>query len=452
MTEAAPKILGQNGWEDLPKSIPWNSYIKVKPTAKQLAFCMLTCQEAFYGGAAGGGKSVALLAAALQYVCEPKYAAVLFRRTFSDLSLPGALMDKAHEWLDGTDAHWRDASSTWEFPSGATLTFGYLDSARDKFRYQSAEFQFVGFDELTQFQELDYRYLFSRLRRLKDSPVPIRMRAASNPGNLGHEWVKERFVTNGKRDRRPFIPARLRDNPYLDQEAYLRSLAELDPITRAQYLSGDWDVHQGGNKFDRAWFALVDEAPKGSKFVRFWDLAATDPKPGKDPDWTVGALMALSPERVLYIADIKRMRGSPGAVEQFIKATAQVDGTAIPIRMEQEPGSSGIKVIDDYQKRTLMGYNFQGVKSTGDKEVRANPLASQSFSGNVKLVRAPWNETLLSEFELFPNGSHDDQVDACSGALSFLSATSSFDVWAQVVEIMKKKQEEKKAKEAEKLG
>jgi predicted phage terminase large subunit-like protein len=90
--------------------------------------------------------------------------------------------------------------------------------------------------------------------------------------------------------------------------------------------------------------------------------------------------------------------------------------------MEQEPGSSGVKVIDDYTRRVLMGWDFQGVPSTGNKEVRANPLASQAEAGNVKLVRGPWINAFLDEIELFPLGSHDDQVDAASGALLDLTS------------------------------
>ena len=121
---------------------------------------MLDTEEAFYGGAAGGGKSDCLLMAALQYVDIPDYAAILFRKTYADLTLPGALMDRARDWLSGTDARWKDEEKTWLFPSGASITFGYLENEQDKFRYKSAEFQFCGFDELTQFSETQYTYLF----------------------------------------------------------------------------------------------------------------------------------------------------------------------------------------------------------------------------------------------------------------------------------------------------
>jgi predicted phage terminase large subunit-like protein len=381
---------------------------------------MLPCLEALYGGAAGGGKSIAILMAALQYVDVPGYSALILRKTYTDLALPGALMDVANQWLSGTDARWRDTEKTWVFPSGATLTFGYLDSPRDKYRYQSAAFQFIGPDELTQYPDVDYRYLFSRLRRLKGSLVPIRMRTASNPGNIGHEWVKQRFMIEPN-ENRVFLPAKLGDNPHLDADEYIKSLDELDPITKAQLLNGDWSARKAGNKFKREYFEIVDAAPVDCFKVRRWDMASTEPKPGKDPDWTAGALVAVAKNNIIYICDMKRMRGTPLDNDLFLKQTAELDGKGVSIRIEQEGGSSGKKAIDDYVRRVLFGYDVKGVPSTGSKEVRANPVAAQAGAGNVKLVRGPWINAFLDEAELFPLGTHDDQIDAVSGAFSDLT-------------------------------
>ena len=378
--------------------------------------------------------------AALQYVDIPNYAAILFRRTYGDLALPGALLDRAREWLTSTDAHWKDTEKTWIFPSGATLSFGYLENEQDKFRYQGSEFNFCGFDELTQFTESQYTYLFSRLRRLKDSNVPIRMRAASNPGDKGHQWVKQRFIIEGHQNSRPFIPAKLEDNPHLDQIAYSKSLMKLDPVTRSQLRSGDWDILAGGNKFKRSWFEIVDVVPADCKWVRFWDLAATEPKPGSDPDWTAGALLGKTSAGIYYVKDIRRVRESPRGVQNLILQTAELDGKEVSIFMEQEPGSSGVNTIDHYRREVLQKFAFYGKKSSGDKEVRANPVSSQAEAGNVKLVRGPWINAFLEEAEQFPNGAHDDQVDALSGAYEELNE-SSFAVWNSV---LKKKIEAQK--------
>ncbi len=214
------------------------SFVPHAPHPKQAEFLELDCLEALYGGAAGGGKSDALLMAALQYAHVPGYSAILFRRTYTDLSLPGAIMDRSHEWLSGTAAKWNDRDKTWLFPSGATLTFGYLDGPRDHVRYQGAEFQFIGFDELTQFLERQYTYLFSRLRRARGILAPLRMRAASNPGDIGHEWVKRRFLDAP--EERAFVPATLEDNPSLDALEYEQALSKLDPVTQQQLRWGKW--------------------------------------------------------------------------------------------------------------------------------------------------------------------------------------------------------------------
>ena len=214
-------------------------YCPHTPHPKQAEFLALQTREALYGGAAGGGKSDALLMAALEYVHVPGYSALLLRRTYADLALPGAIMDRAATWLAGTDATWNGTDKRWTFPSGATLSFGYLDNERDRYRYASAEFQFIGFDELTQFPEQWYRFLFSRLRRTGSVRAPLRMRAATNPGGLGHEWVRRRFVAQHDAAR-PFVPALLVDNPSLDAAEYLESLAELDATTRKQLEEGLW--------------------------------------------------------------------------------------------------------------------------------------------------------------------------------------------------------------------
>ncbi len=404
-------------------------YCPHRPTPKQLLFLGLNTEEAFYGGAGGGGKSDALLMGALQYVDVPGYHAILFRRTYTDLAQPEALMSRADEWLAPTPARWDDREKTWHFPTqgpdgkpakDATLSFGYLEYEKDKFRYQGTSFQYIGFDELTQHPEGNYRYLFGWLRKPRGFPVPLRMRAASNPGGVGHDWVKQRFIVEGPELGRPFIPAKLKDNPYLDPVSYRKSLANLDPVTRAQIEEGDWSARQAGGKFRREWFEIVDVAPAKCQTVRFWDMAATEPKKGKDPDWTVGCLMGLAPDKTLYVVDIKRVRATPSGNEKLVRQTAELDGKAVAIRMEQEPGSSGVKAIDDYRRRVLMGWDFKGVLSTGSKEVRANPLSSQAEAGNVKLVRGPWIGELLDELEAFPGGAHDDHVDAASGAFNSL--------------------------------
>ena len=395
-------------------------YIPIHPTPKQTAFLLLDSLEAFYGGAAGGGKSIALLAGALQYVDVPGYAALILRRTFSALSLPGALLDRSHQWLGQTDATWDGGRKTWHFPNGGSLTFGYLETDRDLDRYQSAEFQYIGFDELTQFTQHQFRYMFSRARRSLSAMVPVRVRSASNPGNVGHTWVKARYVEPRVKER-PFIPASISDNKYLDRDEYVRGLTNLDPVTRAQLMNGDWKVRTSGGRFKREWYEIVPVAPANLNRVRYWDFAATDPGPKKDPDWTAGGRVGVTDAGVWYIENVRRTQSTPLGVEQLIRQTAELDGAGVPIYLEQEPGASGKSLVDHYVRNVLRGFEVRGDRPTGDKGVRAGPVSSQSEAGNVKLVSGPWIPDFLDEIEAFgPECAHDDQVDCISGAFSVL--------------------------------
>ena len=178
-----------------------NRYIPIVPTPKQAAFLLLPHKEAFYGGAAGGGKSVSLLGAGLQYADVPGYAALLVRRSYMELMQPNGLIDLSKKWLGATDAVWRESDYTWRFPSGATLTFRYLQGASSELAFQGGEYQFIGIDEVTEIEEDAYRFLFSRLRNKAGSQIPLRMRAASNPYGPGAEWVYRRFILEGPSER-----------------------------------------------------------------------------------------------------------------------------------------------------------------------------------------------------------------------------------------------------------
>jgi predicted phage terminase large subunit-like protein len=372
--------------------------------------------EVLYGGAAGGGKSDALLMAALRYCEVPGYSALILRRTYADLALPGAIMDRAKAWLMGK-VPWSEQAKTFAFPSGATLTFGYLDSANDQYRYQGAELQFVAFDELTQFEETPYRYLFSRLRRKAGVDVPVRMRAASNPGGVGHEWVRQRFV-DAKDATRAFIPAKLADNPYLDHAEYERSLSALHPVDQARLRDGDWTATFDAGFFKREWFStIVDAPPAQAKRVRYWDKAAT---PGAG-DWTAGVKMSRTPDGVFWVEHVIRGRWAAPEREAIIRQTAEADGRETTVLLEQEPGSGG-KDSALATVKNLAGFSVRAEPATGDKLTRAKPLASQAFAGNVRIVRGAWLQPWLDELIAFPTvGVNDDQVDASSGAFNHLA-------------------------------
>lgn len=397
-----------------------NKYIRNLPQPKQAIFLCLPHLEALYGGAAGGGKTDALLAGALQYVDVPGYNALLLRRTYGQLSKADSILTRAREWLRHTDAEWSANDHLYSFPSGATLQFGYLQHFKDVYQYDGPSYQYVGFDELTQFQEDQYRFLFSRLRRLTGSVVPLRMRGATNPGGVGHLWVRDRFIKARREAGRFFVPATLKDNKFLDVESYLRSLAELDPITRKQREEGDWDVQREGLIFRREWFGkFVDAVPGECYRVRYWDLAATEPKPGKDPDYTVGTLLARDRMGRFYVEDVRRVRCNPADVERLVLNVARLDGRRVKVRIEQEPGASGKSLVHSYI-RLLAGYDVQGKPAGGSKIARWMPFAAQCQAGNVALVTGPWLNEWFDEIVNLATSenAHDDQADSVSGAFS----------------------------------
>jgi phage terminase large subunit-like protein len=424
------------------RGITVEGYNPHTPTPKQQQFLDLNISEAFYGGAAGGGKSDALLMAALQYVHIPGYSALLLRRTFADLALPGAIMDRSHEWLQGK-AKWSGDLKKWTFPSGATLTFGYLETEKDKYRYQGAEFQFIGFDELTQFIESQYTYLFSRLRRIAGVEIPLRMRGASNPGGEGHDWVKSRFVEGASEDR-IFVPATLQDNPYLDEEAYRESLSELDPVTRAQLEAGDWDVLPQGPLFSRDDFVIVTEPSPIARWVRYYDLAVSVKK---SADYTAGALVGIKADGGIQIADmIHWKREWPDVRDGYINQRGLKESGLLDLVEED------LEFCEDIKKRynlaetprltvgveaqgTQMGFvqdlhrndkflkvPLHGILAKGDKKERAATWAARGRAKKIELVLGAWNTPFINQCIPF-NGDgvlKDDMVDAVSGAIELL--------------------------------
>lgn len=417
-----------------PKSLKYSPHT---PTAKQQVFMNLRGKEAFFGGAAGGGKSDALLMDALQHSDVKGYAAILFRTSFADLTKPGALIDRAKEWLlPHPNVVWREKDRKFEFIERygrhtdiiSILQFGYLENDSDKYNYQGGEYQYIGFDELVHISESNYRYMFSRTRRLLGMDVPIRIRGASNPPDDGSgQWVYHRFVDpKTKKPNCIFIPAGMDDNPYLDKEQYRESLEELDPVTRARLRDGVWTITRKGNMFKKEWFPEVDELPPYRVPVRFWDMAATNPEEARkrrknaEPDFTAGVRMSYY-DGIFYLEDIEHFREAPGETQAEQQRVAREDDKRVPIRMEQEPGSSGIITINHYKENVFKGFQFEGVRSTGSKTERANPVSALAEKNKIRIwSKCKHKEEFYEEAETFPGGVHDDMVDAVSGAIAYL--------------------------------
>ena len=240
----------------------------------QTDFLASTEQEVLYGGSAGGGKSYAMVADPVRYLNNPNARMLLVRRSTEELreliSVSKQLYPKA---IPGIKFMERD--KTWVAPSGATLWMSYLDRDDDVMRYQGQAFNWIGFDELTQWPTpYPWNYMRSRLRTTKASGLPLYMRATSNPGGPGHQWVKKTFIDPETPNKsfwatdsdtgeviswpkghtkegeplfkRRFIPANLFDNPYLaDDGMYEANLLSLPEHQRRQLLEGDWDINEG---------------------------------------------------------------------------------------------------------------------------------------------------------------------------------------------------------------
>jgi predicted phage terminase large subunit-like protein len=438
---------------------------------KQELFLSTPADIAIYGGAAGGGKSWALLLEPLRHIHVPGFACAMFRREAKQFRDKGGLWDESEKIYPLVGGIGREPVLRWTFPSGAGITGFHLEHEGDKLSHQGKQYALQLWDELTHFTEGQFFYLLSRLR----STCGVRpyVRATCNPDPdswvawfiawwIGEDGlpIEERcgrlrwFARDGDqfvwgdsvddvRRQAPhlfvgteeeqahvclsvtFISAKLDDNPALTRAdpAYRGKLNALSAVDRARLKDGNWKVRAAaGLVFKRHWFGIVDKAPPNARRVRFWDLAATAPAPGKDPDFTAGCLMAEH-EGQVFIEDMRRERETPLGVQRLVKTTAEQDGRKVRIRMEQEPGSSGVNTIDLYQRTVLRGYVFAGVRSTGSKAERADPLSAAAEAGNVFLVRGVWNEAFLREAENFPppkDKGHDDQVDAAAGAFNEL--------------------------------
>ena len=265
----------------------------------QTDFLASTEQEVLYGGSAGGGKSYSLVADPVRYFSNPNASMLLVRRSTEELreliSVSKQLYPKA---VPGIKFMERD--KTWVAPSGATLWMSYLDRDDDVMRYQGQAFNWIGFDELTQWPSpYPWNYMRSRLRTTKDSGLPLYMRATSNPGGPGHQWVKKTFIDpeipkksfwatdidsgevvtwpkGHSRQGEPlfkrrFIPATLFDNPYLsDDGMYEANLLSLPEHQRRQLLEGDWDINEGAAfpEFNRK-IHVIEPYDIPSSWVRF---------------------------------------------------------------------------------------------------------------------------------------------------------------------------------------
>lgn len=423
----------------------------------QARFLQTSADIAIYGGAAGGGKSWALLLEPLRHRFNKKFSAVIFRRNLTQVTNPGGLWDESGKLYAAAGARPRIVAREWRFPSGARVRFAHLEHESSVYDWQGAQIPLIGFDELTHFSRAQFFYMLSRNRSL--SGVAPYVRATCNPD--ADSWVAEfiawwidpnsgqpiavragRLRWFVRQDdaliwadtaaelaaRFPgipaksvtFIPARLDDNPALTSAdpGYRANLMALPTVERERLLGGNWKIRPAaGLYFQRAWCPLVEAAPPEAKYVRYWDLAATPENGRNDPDWTVGVKLGRGANGLFIVVDAVRLRGGPYEVEAAIIDTARRDGNAVRIGLPQDPGSAG-KMMASYLVGKLAGFAVTARIESGDKVTRFGPFSAQARAGHVAILRGAWNEDFLAALEAFPDARHDDDADAAAGAFA----------------------------------
>lgn len=422
---------------------------------------------AIYGGAAGGGKTWALLAEPLRHVANPAFTTVIFRRTSPQIRNPGGLWDESQQLYRLLGATPREQYLDWTFPTGATIQFAHLQYDSNVYDWQGAQIALIGFDELTHFSERQFFYLLSRNR----STCGVRpyVRATTNPdadswvASFISWWIDQEtglaiaeragvlrwFVRVGDvlhwadsadelRQQFPkiepksatFVPASVYDNQVLlaKDPGYLANLMAQSLVERERLLNGNWKIKPAAGKvFNRSWFGIVEALPAGCEFCRFWDFAATEKQlAGDDPDYTAGILVAKAPDGTFYIVDCIAVQVGPAEVDKLFLATSRQDASRYApigryrVRWEIEPGSAGKRESVRLVK-LLAGLDAKGVHPQGDKITRARGLAAQSEAGNVKLLRGAWNEGWLHHMHHQPDHPHDDIMDGSSGGFNDLA-------------------------------
>ena len=375
------------------------------------------------------------------------------------------------------------SDSSWLFDdkNGNTLgkvTFAHIERDEELEKWQGSQICEIGFDELTHFSENTFFFMLSRNRSA--CGVKPFVRATCNPDSdswvakfiewwidqdTGYpipersgaiRWMIRRDETIYWADRKEelweqfnletdeeksepksvtFIMSSVYDNKELLKvdPGYLANLKALSLIQRERLLKGNWKIRSAaGLFFKRTQLGeIFEKVPKDVvRWVRCWDLAATEKNEGGDPAYTAGVLIGKRNNGRYVIADVINKQMSASDVRKTIKLTAQVDRATykrVRIRLPKDPGQAGKDQAESYIKY-LAGFDVCAVAETDSKETRAEPMAAQWQAGNFDIVYGPWNEEYLLQLENFPDGKFKDMVDASANGFAELEARSSFDV------------------------
>jgi len=443
----------------------------------QTTFLGSPADIAIYGGSAGGGKTWGLLMEPLRHVANGGFGAVFFRRTTVQVRNEGGLWDESEKLYPLLGATPREHVLSWDFPSGATVSFAHLEHDKTVQNWQGSQIPLICFDELTHFSAKQFWYMVSRNRSMcgvrpyiratcnpdadswvaefiawwinQETGLPIPERAgvlrwfvrfqdkiiwADSPADL------ERYTAPDKDgELRPipaksvtFIPASLTDNKALmaADPGYMANLLSLPKVERERLLGGNWKIRAAaGLLFRREWCKVVDVAPADLILMRGWDLAGTPKTDNNDPDATAGTKIGKSRSTGRYIV-LHHVEDhlTPNGVERLLQNTASQDTKATEISLPQDPGQAGKS-----QVATLIGklseYTVRATPETGDKETRFGPFSAQAEAGNVDVLRGDWNEEWFAGLEGFPDAAHDDAADSTSRAYNALSLKPAGFTW-----------------------
>lgn len=430
---------------------------------QQSKFLKSSADICIYGGAAGSGKTYAILLEPIYHLHNKNFGAVIFRRNSTMVRNQGGLWDTSmslYPMIKGISAKPKETTLEWNFSSGSTIKFAHLQYESDVLSWQGAQIPLIIFDELTHFTKSQFWYMLSRNR--STCGVKPYIRATTNPDSTS--WVRQlidwyinpdtglaipersgvkRYLINRSDeliwadtreeliDRFPdclpksftFISASIYDNQKLLEAdpGYLANLHALPLVERERLLNGNWNIKPAsGLYFKGYYFEVVDAVPAQTQKVRYWDRASTKKTDSNDPDYTVGLKIEKDSNNILYITDMIRVQESPLGVQTIIKNTATLDGVNTKIGIEEDPGQAGVSEAQ-HLTRVLQGFNVKRNRVTKDKVTRSLPASAQAEAGNIKILRAPWNESFLKELENFPQGAHDDIVDAFSGGFMMIN-------------------------------
>lgn len=445
--------------ESAQQSSPTRKVVKIGPQpGPQTAFLASKATIVFYGGGAGSGKTAGLSLEGLRCHDVPKFGGIIFRRTSPQLEGPGSLWDLMCEWYALLGARLTQNPYKAVFPSGASLRLGHLQHEKDKYDHQGKGYGFIGFDELPHFTESQVWYLISRNRSTSGALPYVRATMNADSASWVKNWILWYLDDNGEyarpersgvlryfyrsdddtldwdtdpvalRARHPeqeyepisftYISAKLEDNPILTtiNPAYRAMLMLLPKVEREQLLGSNWKIKPAaGLYFRRDFFRIVDRPPPDiDLIVRAWDKAATQvTTETPDPDWTSGVRMGITRDGVLVVMHLKTLRGSPKQVLDAMRGMAVGDGVTTTVCVWQDPGAAGV-TDRDLTIGHLAGFNVETTVAAENKVTYAGPFSTQAEARNVLIVRGEWNERYLSQLEDFPDGSHDDMVDASS--------------------------------------